>query len=492
MNRYLAIKVGVLLAALFMVVVIFGWDLLGDMDSLQKQASIVEASNHQSHQMHAIEMGISTNIKVINDFLITGDARLIKGFEQHNSKLLATIVAYEKSYKEAGSFGLETSVRSIQKIGREVFQLQFIVGNMEGPILAEEIKIKTREAIAELTQAHHHLDESVNEAMKMMAALRTDMFEETIVLMLALLLAIAFLTYILYVQVVTPIVQMRKEVQRIGSGDFNVRCKVSSKDEIGELGLVFNAMGEALKEREAELNQSLSLAAYQEKMNTMGIMTAGIAHEVGNPLSAISMLLEVAQRKLTSKDYIEVQYALKTGLQEVERMEQIIQRILNFCYPEQHLKATYFDLSPVIDDAIALAKIYPNHKSIIISSEIPKTLRAAYGNEGVVTQVLYNLIHNALSACKDSGDVSISVRHHARDLWIDVSDTGHGIPEHLRGEVFKPNFTTKTKGQGMGLGLAISKELIGSMQGSLRLIDTNTQSCCFRISLPTRENEVSV
>lgn len=487
MNKYLSAKIGLWLSIVFLIVALFGWDLLNDMDRLQYEASVIERSNNQSHELHSIELGVDACIKPVKEFLVTGDYRLAEQFSQRHGRLLKSIRTYENQYKDTALGELAQSINQIKSKAQDIFNLPFAVGNMEGPIILQEIIKETQQAIDQLSTNHHELDAQVNNAMHMVEGLRIDMRNETLAILFVLLLTLLFLTHFIYSQVVLPLVRMRKAVQQVGTGKFEVQCDVSSQDEIGELGTAFNSMAHALQERERMLDRARSLAAYQEKMNAMGLMAAGIAHEVGNPLSAISVSLQVSQRKLSTKDIAAANTHIQTALSEVERMESIIQLILNFGRQESDTHMTYFNLKPVVDDAINLAQMSPENKSVKVTNDIPNNAPKIYGSDGMLMQVLINLIFNALNACKEGGSVSICASENSGGMAIDVRDTGHGIPPELREEIFKPSFTTKSKGEGTGLGLAISRELINGMNGSLQLIDNEVKGSCFRVWLPGKE-----
>jgi signal transduction histidine kinase len=487
MNKYIAAKIGLWLSIVFIMVALFGWDLLKDMDRLQFEANIIEKSNNQSHELHSIELGVNACIKPVKEFLITGDYRLAKRFSQRHSSLLTSIRSYEKQYRDNALDKLAQSLDQIKSKAHDIFNLSFAVGNMEGPIILQEIIKETEQAIDQLSTKHHELDIQVNDAMRMVDGLRIDMRTETLVILVILLLTLLLLSHFIYSQIVIPLVRMKTAVQQVGAGELTVQCNVSSQDEIGELGAAFNAMGNALQERDRMLNRARSLAAYQEKMNALGLMSAGIAHEVGNPLAAISVSLQVAQRKLNSKDFNSANRQIQTALKEAERMESIIQMLLSFGRQESDNGTKFFDLKPVIDDAIKLAQMSPGKKSVKITNALPSDIPKIYGVEGMLLQVLINLILNAINACKKDGEIDICVFEDSNGVAIDVRDTGHGIPQELREEIFKPSFTTKPIGEGTGLGLAISRELINGMGGSLQFIDSDLKGSCFRIWLPVKE-----
>ncbi|WP_038247232.1 sensor histidine kinase [Ghiorsea bivora] len=484
MRKHLALKVGVLLSLIFLLVAVFGWDLLSDMRHLQQEAAVVENSNHQSHDLHAIEMGVYRNIKVVNDFLITGDHRSEGVFHQYQQKLVQMIEQYEITYQDSSLSDLMQSVKNIKGIAEKVFVLPFATENMEGPIFIDEIATEAKQAVEHLTRKHHALDEQVNRAMQMMAGLRMDMRQETVALMLVLLLSLGFLAYFIYNQIVHPLVQMKKAVQRVGEGNFDVHCAVVSDDEIGELAKAFNTMGEALQEREQKLNRIRSLAAHQEKMNALSVMSASLAHEVGNPLASVGMLLHMAKRKLAQQDTQAVASHLDSAVKETERMELIIQTVLDFGRHEFDMRFHAFAVRSVIADAVKLGQMSPQHKRVVIQVNEDSNMPLVYASSSMLMQVLMNVIHNACHACRESGEVHIQTIEQGGHIVIDVCDTGHGIEQAMRKSIFNPSVTTKEKGEGTGFGLAISKELMDAMHGTLSLLEDAGHGTCFRISVP--------
>ena len=487
MRKHLALKVGALLSLIFLLVAVFGWDLLSDMKHLQREAEIVEMSNHQSHDLHAIEMGVYRNIKVANDFLITGDHRAEGIFHQYQQKLVQMIEQYEITYQDSSLSDLMQSVKNIKGIAEKVFVLPFATENMEGPIFIDEIATEAKQAVEHLTRKHHALDAQVNRAMQMMAGLRMDMRQETVALMLVLLLSLSFLAYFIYNQMVHPLVQMKKAVQRVGEGDFDVYCTVASDDEIGELARAFNTMGEALQEREKKLNRIRSLAGHQEKMNALGVMSASLAHEVGNPLASVGMLLHMAKRKLAQQDMQAVSKHLDSASTETERMELIIQTVLDFGRHEFDVRFHAFDVRSIILDAVKLGQMSPQHKRVAIHISEDSDIPLVYASSSMLMQVLMNVIHNACHACRKSGEVHIQTIEQDGYVMIDVCDTGHGIEQTMRESIFNPSVTTKEKGEGTGFGLAISKELMDAMHGTLLLLKDTNQGTCFRISVPVAQ-----
>jgi len=487
MSRYIAVKIGLWLFIVFVVSGLFGWDLIDDMEHLQLEAKVIESSNRQNHDLHDLELDLHHSMDPVKEFLVTGDYRLEAYFLHFYSGLLRNIKKYNKNYPDYMLIDLPKRLEQIEALNHDIFKLPYAVGNMEGPVILQEVNEKTRTSIQQLSKQHRMLDMQVNEATRMMLALRMDMHDEALALLVVLLVTLLLLTYFIYSQIVLPLIRMRKIVLQVGEGDFTQQCQVASNDEIGALALAFNDMGSALKDRDEKIDHARSLAAYHEKMNALGLMSAGIAHELGNPLSAISVSLQVAQKKVTKNDNQAVYEHIQAAFKETQRMESIIQLILSFGRHETSHQMVFFHMEVLVGKAIYLAQMSPNKKVVHVDTKFAKSLPSICADEAMVLQVLINLILNAIDACKDQGDVLLHVFEERAGMVVEVKDSGCGIPAAVRNEIFSSHFTSKARGKGTGLGLAISRELIHSMKGSLELISSDTGGSCFQIWLPIKE-----
>ena len=472
------------LLAVLLLVALVGDHLYRDITVIHEMAADIQRANEQSHRLHDLEMRMRQMVAHAHNFLITGTPEYTRKFDAVAADVRRLIVEARADGIDFSGFG--KTFDAIRATAAQMFELPFATGNMAGPILMQEMDAYLARLSTSMTARHHEMDESVNRSMNMASGLQLDMRGDLLVSLLLLLALLGGLTAYGYRRIVRPLVILRREVARIGEGHFSAACPDFGPNEIGELSQALNAMGQAIKQRSMELARAKSLAAYQEKMNAMGLMSAGIAHEVGNPLSAISVSLQVSQRKLSANDIDAASMQIQTALKEVERMESIIQLILNFGRQESGAGMRYFDLKPILDDAIKLAQMSPEKKFVKITKSLPSDIPQAYGSDGVLLQVLVNLIINALNACKEAGEIFICAHEESGGVAIDVSDTGHGIPPEVREDIFKPSFTTKSKGEGTGLGLAISRELINGINGSLQLIENDAKGSCFQVWIPVK------
>jgi two-component system sensor histidine kinase HydH len=239
------------------------------------------------------------------------------------------------------------------------------------------------------------------------------------------------------------------------------------------LGAVFalRDLSEMAKLRE-DLSRSRRLAA-------LGELAAGVAHEIRNPLSAIRGLVLYLAKKF-SPGSSEAEYA-GVVVSEVDRMGRVIGGLLDFARP----KAPEFvrvNLADVVRHALTLIEDEARAAGIALERRIDPDLPPAQVDRDQVTQVLLNLLVNALEAMPDGGRLEVGVQREADRAVIRVSDTGPGISPEDRARLFDPFFTTKKKGS--GLGLAIAQRIVENHGGTIRVDSEIGRGTTFLVSLP--------
>ena len=479
--RGLSGVVALWLAAVFCVVAFVGWHQLRDITTIHDRALQLEAVNNKSHILHDLEMSVRKQAAYVHDFLITGSrqhSRFYRASKQHLARLM----------DEAARQGIEVrriraAVQGIDAQAEQVFKLPFATGNMEGPILMQELDKQLSILARLLMQKHHDMDDSVNDAMRLVAGLHMDLREDFIASLLVLFVLLVGLTAYMYTRMIRPLVQLRARVAKIGQGELAPHCPDLGNNELGDLSRALNTMGGAIRAHQDELVQARSLQAHQEKMHALGLMTANIAHEVGNPLSAASVSLDIAMRKLQTDKPDESAAQLQFVSQELQRMEAIIRNILEFGRPSQSVQEKVA-LDAVIASSIQLVQLARKARHVRLVYKQPVAAVSVPGSEDMLRQVLVNLLINAIDASPEGTVVCIEILVQGKRVHLDVSDQGCGIDQEHVEAVFSHMFSTKQKGEGSGLGLCISRDLIRQMQGDLILLFNSSAGCTFRISLP--------
>ncbi|MEJ2697347.1 MAG: ATP-binding protein [Candidatus Sulfobium sp.] len=239
--------------------------------------------------------------------------------------------------------------------------------------------------------------------------------------------------------------------------------KDSANNIIGQI-LVFTDL--------TELKAFQSQMELRERLSNLGEMSAGIAHELRNPLGVISGYTKMLMKKAGPGSLAAVEAIAK----EVEVMDRIIKDFLSFAKPTEPAFSEV-DLNELIDGC--LGGIPGGEEGIKV---IRKTdgLSKVRGDEVLLRQALTNLVQNAIESMPDGGELRISGSG-GDPLSVAVSDTGHGIPESIRDKIYMPFFTTKERGT--GLGLSIVHKIVVSHGGSLD-VESGEQGTTFTINLP--------
>lgn len=231
-----------------------------------------------------------------------------------------------------------------------------------------------------------------------------------------------------------------------------------------------------IKMREEQIQQS-------ERLATVGHMAAGVAHEVGNPLTAISSLVQVCQRK-TEDEFLQDQ--LKKVREHIQRINKIVRDLVDFSSPS-NMQAERVQVNEIINSAVGLLQHDARCRDVDFKLELADDLARVSCVPDQVHQVLVNLLLNAVDAMKGSDEqrVTVATEQKGDRAQITVTDTGRGIKEEHKARIFEPFFTTKEVGSGTGLGLAVSHGIIKKVGGSIRVESTYGRGASFIIQLPT-------
>nr|WP_281166812.1 ATP-binding protein [Thermodesulfobacterium thermophilum] len=250
---------------------------------------------------------------------------------------------------------------------------------------------------------------------------------------------------------------------------------------------VFDQTGKVIKvvhyvEDVTEKKRIEEQMAITEKLAAIGQLAAGIAHEINNPLGGIILCLDNVIRssmdEKTKNQHIEL---INQGL---SRIQNIIKVLLDFSRTTE-LNLRVCEVKDLIENVLKLINYYLKEKSIKLKIELEQNLSPVYLDSNKIEQVLLNLILNAVDAMENSEEkvLTIKVYHKDSKMFIEVSDTGSGIPPHVAEKVFDPFFTTKPLGKGTGLGLFISKSIVEQHGGKI-WFTTSEKGTTFVVEIP--------
>ncbi|MEA3466464.1 MAG: HAMP domain-containing sensor histidine kinase [Thermodesulfobacteriota bacterium] len=304
--------------------------------------------------------------------------------------------------------------------------------------------------------------------------------------------------------VIQPIMSLTKSTQQISEGDLNQRATLAGPFEITTLGQSFNLMTENLQysalEQQRQLealqrtNRELQLTQQHliqsERMASVGNLTSGMAHELGNPLSAVIGYLEL----LKKQDLPEKELDLASrALAESGRMDQLLKDMLDFAAPKTSESDAQCHPATVVKQTCELLQQQGVLKQHTLINQVFDDLPVVTMDPHKLQQVLVNLLINARDASSGKqmttkGVITIGGMATKESVEIKVEDNGHGISTQQQQAIFDPFYTTKAPGKGRGLGLYVCYQLMRDCGGQLSVASTPNQGSCFTLTMPVKEN----
>jgi signal transduction histidine kinase len=233
-----------------------------------------------------------------------------------------------------------------------------------------------------------------------------------------------------------------------------------------------------IAERTRELQEAQAHVLHQEKMAAFGLLAAGIAHEVGNPLTSISSLVQMLQRR-DCDGYTQEKLALVSG--QLQRIQTTLRELINFSRPASSVR-TRVSLPEVLDEALNIVKYYYRTRGRILETDVPPDLPLLSGVRDQLVQVFLNLVLNAIDATGKGGHIALRARWHDGALEVEVQDNGRGIAPGAAARLFQPYFTTKK--HGTGLGLFVTRKLVAEHGGTVDFTSRPGEGTVFRVRLP--------
>jgi two-component system NtrC family sensor kinase len=320
-------------------------------------------------------------------------------------------------------------------------------------------------------------------------------------------IAVAILGYLLAQSIARPILRLRSMSQAVAAGDLDQNISLQRRDEIGELADAFDQMTLNLRARTeeaarlysetvqrnkelAEINERLQATQLQliqsEKLAAIGQLTAGIIHDVKNPIGAIKGLAQLTQEEDDLSP--ETREAVDMIYEGAVKAETIVTDLLKFAR-QSELEMKPQDLRETVNSALRLTDYLIRKGSVKLITDLPEQPVIVTCDAQQIEQVIVNMIDNAVHAMPAGGTLRINLSQADGVAGVAIQDTGKGIdPENLR-RVFDPFFTTKPAGEGTGLGLSVSYGIISSHNGRIDVESEVGKGTTFTILLPEDQPE---
>lgn len=294
-------------------------------------------------------------------------------------------------------------------------------------------------------------------------------------MLVSLLVAVLLIRWI-----IGPLDAIREAAAKVMRGELTtipLEGRIRQSVEGEELVNTLNLMLDNLSTKQNQLLQSAKLAV-------IGRVTAGIAHEINNPLNNISLTAEVLLEDLPNLDCAERLGMVRDILVQADRAREVVRHLLDFSRSRKPAHWEPVDLVKLATSSLALLKNQLRINQLQVGTDLPDRPVLVSGNGNQLEQVVVNIMLNAIQASPQGGQVQIMVAEETdkKQAWIGVVDNGPGIPEAMRPQLFEPFFTTKS--DGTGLGLSVSYAIVREHNGDIVVNNLATGGASFRIVLP--------
>lgn len=310
-----------------------------------------------------------------------------------------------------------------------------------------------------------------------------------------------------------PVGRISRFAEALAAGDYDRRLPVSSGDELGQLSGALNAMAGSLSESHARLldwNRSLQAEVTRQvevlrqteaaaehsrrallelekqlllanRLASLGMLSATVAHEIGNPLAGLQTRLQMLRRK--SED-ASLQADLDRMLALVERLGRFLRHLTGYVSPQKEEPSARIDLCQVLRELEFILREDADRRHAELRLDLPATPLWVCSRAQHLHQIFMNLVLNALQAAGDRGAVQVRASRSSGRVRVEVIDSGPGLPDGEAARLFEPLFTTKEGG--IGLGLAIVKKLVVELAGTVSLANRPEGGAVAAVVLPER------
>lgn len=300
--------------------------------------------------------------------------------------------------------------------------------------------------------------------------------------------------------VVNPINRLLTATEKITGGQYGQKLNVSGSAELARLANAFNEMAivlrnkdhqvaeqmAALEKANTDLSQAREESLRTEKMASIGLLAAGMAHEIGTPLASIMGYAELSAGEQPQNSAIQ-DYARRIT-DDCARIDRIVRGLLDFSRPRTS-GGENADVRNVINSTVDLMTQQGAFKQLNLNIEIDDELPAAKCDQHQLQQVVLNLLLNSRDATPAGGTITVKAGREGDCVRLDVIDTGTGIASESMKHIFDPFFTTKPPGKGTGLGLAISARIVEGFGGRITAANNIAEGSCFTVWMPLAQTE---
>jgi signal transduction histidine kinase len=285
-------------------------------------------------------------------------------------------------------------------------------------------------------------------------------------------------------RVTLPVQRLSRAAGAIAAGEWNAEVDARGRDEIADLGRAFSRMTQELRrrdeeirafnaelqtrvdERTAELRTAQDQILRTRRLAALGSLGAGLAHELNNPMTAITGYLAILKKNVAAGSPQAEMIA--RAQEQAGRVSRVVEDLRSFADQERQIPGQRFSLGRTVDAALSLYEARIRAAGITLTRRVEERLPEAQGDPVQIQQVVAHLVENAINAMSAGGTLDVQLGTVDGDaLRLRISDTGKGIPAPIRERIFDPFFTTKDQAGQVGLGLSVSHSIVEAHHGRI-------------------------
>jgi len=317
-----------------------------------------------------------------------------------------------------------------------------------------------------------HLGLSETRLTRTLVRLRT----MVIAIMVAVTTVGFVLSFVLSKHVTKHLAALAEFTHSLSRGAFGQQVEVHTRDEVGDLAATFNTLSQGLKASREKMEETYRQMLQAEKQTALGRLSAGLAHEIRNPLTSIKALFQALRNEPELR-----QEDIEMVLAAVNQMDDLVAKFLGFARSDSfHSNDIY--ANAILKQILQLVHFQLKNQQIELVLELEK-LPPVKGDDDMIRQALLNLVMNAIEAMPFRGRLTLASRVADRQVEISVKDTGVGIPETIKDKIFDPFFTTKPEGTGLGLGIVYN---IAQLHNGTVAFVSDNDGTTFTLRLPVQ------
>lgn len=334
--------------------------------------------------------------------------------------------------------------------------------------------------------------------------------KSTFSLVIVGILLSSLLSYLLTRTVIQPLHTLQKGIERISRGDLEYKVEINDPDIASDLAQSFNRMAHSLRKSLSELKQTYAELAENEKLAAVGKMTAGIAHEIKNPLGVILGSAQVVLDR--ERPWNMRERAARFIIDEVERLDKTLKTFLTFARPSSP-EFVETDIIRLMEETLSATEERYEQEGYRFVRDYQDDILPVEADQDQIRQVFLNICLNSIQAMPEGGDITISVKMDKekelisssereisfdyplaidRDwLVVSIEDSGHGIPDDKMETIMDPFVSFRD--DGIGLGLSIVSQIIKVHRGHIKVTSSEDQGTTFHLLLPciVKENTIA-